>query len=97
MWPHKPRTPRLVQGKSEDLQKEIKEVRINKNIANVKKKKKKKKKDSLLLTGNLEFSRAIRRIEEVSILVVAHVIMDTLDTLYIRTPLTCIQKPFISS
>ena len=92
MQPHEPLISSLVQGDGVDLQKEMEEIRINKKIKQVKK----KKKDSLLLTGNLEFSKAIKRIEKVSIIVVAHIITDTPNTFYIRTPLTGVPKPFVS-
>ena len=57
--------------------------------------KKKKKEDNSLFTGNSKFSRAIRRIEEISILVVAHIITDARDILYIRTLLTGVLESFI--
>ena len=49
----------------------------------------------MLLIGNPEFAKALRRIEKISILINAHVVTNTLDALHIRISLTCILETFI--
>ena len=55
-----------------------------------------KKEDRSLLSYHPKFSWAIRRIEEISILIIAHIIMYTSDTFNIRTPFARVPKSFIS-
>ena len=50
-----------------------------------------------MLTCYPEFSRVIRRVEEISILIIPHGIMDSPHSFHIKTQLTRLPKPFVSS
>ena len=81
MQPRKPLVPRLVLGESVDLQKHSGSV----------------KEDRSLLTCYPKFSNTIRRIVEISILIIAHVVADTPNAFNIGTLLARVPKSFISS
>ena len=53
--------------------------------------------DRSLLTCHPKLSNVIKRIEKVYILVVSHVVVDSPNSVYIRTPLTGVPETFISS
>ena len=87
-----PFVPRLVLDGDVDLQRK-RNVRINKNYMVYKE----RGRGRSLHTFHLELSMVIRRIEKVSILIVAHVVTDSPNSLNIWTLLTCIPETFVTS